>query len=288
MASLLLVAPSLVAPRLRHRAVVATASSASLEADFLRALETVGARAAECADALEAATQVPETPDALAERVLGYWRLAFTSGADTFTEAGLSGLGAGDQFQMLAHFQRFATTAPEAQTVELIGDAAVGKARVATLKGSYSAADGLVRTKQRGLVGRLFRRSKYDFAPSIEEAYDELEFDGAIETGFRWFRRTWVCTFLGERVRVCREEGGGLAVYDRMEEGEALREIERISTEPFGFEAMARQMLEQMQRGGMGGMGGPGGGGGFPPGLMDGDFRGRGDFDGPSQRSSIP
>ena len=290
MASLLLVAPTLVAPRLRHRAVVATASSASLEADFLRALETDGARAAELADALEAATQVPETPDALAERVLGYWRLAFTSGADTFTEAGLSGLGAGDQFQMLAHFQRFATTAPEAQTVELIGDATVGKARVATLKGSYSAADGLVRTKQRGLVGRLFRRSKYDFAPSIEEAYDELEFDGAIETGFRWFRRTWVCTFLGERVRVCREEGGGLAVYDRMEEGEALREIERISAEPFGFEAMARQMLEQMQRGGMGGMGGPGGpgGGGYPPGLMDGDFRGRGDFDGPSQRSSIP
>ena len=185
---------------------------------------------------------------------------------------------------------RQAMPPPEAQTVELIGDAAVGKARVATLKGSYSAADGLVRTKQRGLVGRLFRRSKYDFAPSIEEAYDELEFDGAIETGFRWFRRTWVCTFLGERVRVCREAGGGLAVYDRMEEGEALREIERISNEPFGFEAMARQMLEQMQRGGMGGMGGPGGpgGGGFPPGLMDGDFRGRGDFDGPSQRSSIP
>ena len=242
-----LLAP-LVAPRLRHRAVVATASSASLEADFLRALESDGARAAELADALEAATQVPETPDALAERVLGYWRLAFTSGADTFTEAGLSGLGAGDQFQMLAHFQRFATTAPEAQTVELIGDATVGKARVATLKGSYSAADGLVRTKQRGLVGRLFRRSKYDFAPSIEEAYDELEFDGAIETGFRWFRRTWVCTFLGERVRVCREEGGGLAVYDRMEEGEALHLLEHLPRHRLEAERLGADPLDLAQR----------------------------------------
>ena len=221
--------------------------------------------------------------------MLGYWRLAFTSGADTFTEAGLSGLGAGDQFQMLAHFQRFATTAPGADSPAHRrrggGQGARRDSQGLVLGGRRAGAD-----EQRGLVGRLFA-AQYDFAPSIEEAYDELEFDGAIETGFRWFRRTWVCTFLGERVRVCREEGGGLAVYDRMEEGEALREIERISTEPFGFEAMARQMLEQMQRGGMGGMGGPGGpgGGGFPPGLMDGDFRGRGDgLDGPSQRSSIP
>ena len=234
----------------------------------------------EGADALEAAGKAPVAPEALEEKVLGYWRLAFTSGADTFTAAGLSGCGAGESRRMIAHFQRFAREAPRVQTVELVGDADLGAIKVATLKGSYSAVEGLVREKGKGLLGRVLgRRSQYTHAPSIEEVYDALLCDGLVEPGPHYQRRMWACTFLGERLRVNREADGGLAVYDRVSEAEALREVERLAALPFGPEAMARQMLEQLQLDGMGSRIGDGRGDAW---------RRNGNGDGPIGQSSIP
>ena len=79
------------------RCVIGATSTLDLENDFLDAIERAGGdlQAAEAVDALEAAGKAPVAPEALEEKVLGYWRLGFTSGADTFTAAGLSGCGAG-------------------------------------------------------------------------------------------------------------------------------------------------------------------------------------------------
>ena len=275
--------------------------SAALEREFLRfARGEQGA--AEGVDELESAASMPESPEELVDELRGYWSLRFTTGEGGLPPAGLSGCGDAAAGRMVVgHHVRVAPSSSDfpMQVVEVVLDTREGVARLITLKGRHQAEAGATRSGGGGGGGWLARLLPagwqkgaappriYALAPSLSETYDTIEDEGTPCPGAPRVRRRWVCTFLGERLLICRVgERGGVAVYERSTEEEVQRELRRAlnsAGDGLGGVQELQQLVKRLAQGG--GIGGGGGRLGDAGGADKGWGR---DGPSPEQQSSIP
>jgi len=191
--------------------------------------------AARIIDALEATAQVPDGPRELQEELLGeelsgYFAVKFASGEGAFPEAGLTSAKA-DGRVLTGHFLRFApldSKEPSLQCVEVLRDPVIGRAQVATLKGTYRTVTGME-------LGGGQDRSHSKLGPSVCEVYDKLVTGGEFQSEFvpGSVQRSWSCTFLGKLLLFARiYPGGGVVVYERRSRAEAMAEVERLLEDP--------------------------------------------------------
>lgn len=160
-------------------------------------LEAAGEKAESVVAALES-TRRPAGAG-LADQLQGFWKLVLTSD-ESLAAAGLSGFG--DQnigCSVVAHYVCFATKSPSAQVVEVVANANLGSHQLAALKGEFSSDN------------------EAEGGPAVLEEYSRLEFAGSPQLDAPALSRRWLCTFIGERLRVCREDapGGAIHVYER-------------------------------------------------------------------------
>ena len=269
-----------------------TADTTAAENEFLQ-FAGGEQRAAQIVDELEATGCVPDSPERLIEELLGYWGIRFTAKDGGFPPNGVTGTAPGDDVVVTGHFLRLAPSGskePMMQCVEAVMDTAIGKAQLSTLKGEYTAIMGATKNGRRGgrgLFGGRNKQASFTLAPSIEETYQKLDMGGEFQPDFRpgSVKRTWACTFIGERLLIARvSPKGGVAVYERLTESEVQSQIGRLlEPSPFGADGNMQQMMQQMMQGMMGQAQG---GQGFPPGGWGNGPPPWGS--GPSQRSNIP
>jgi len=170
-------------------------------------------KAKELMGALEAAADQPSSAE-MSERILGFWRLRYTSGDDgRFTSAGLSGFGAAPYCTLLGQFQCFTKpddpTSPSAQTVEVISNSNLGSSNLVTLKGDFSGV-----------------ASEEDSSALVTETYDRLDYSGTPQLG-EVVEHHWQCGFIGASLRVCKVDGC-LLLYERMDALDAQEAIGRL------------------------------------------------------------
>ena len=297
---------------------IESVDSVDIECEFLTCAD--GSQCAQIIDELESTCVVPETPEDLADELLGYWAIRYTGGEGgaALANTGLSGYGRrGEGASVVGHFLRFASPEakePAMQAVEVIVDenGAGAGGRLVTLKGDFEPIDGgmiagAARSGGDGMLSRMFgTRSKgspggFSPVPALREQYDSTVVGGEFVVGAPSVRRQWACTFLGAQLLVCRlggvtRTGGDEANKSRrssraQERAGGIAVYERrtetevqseIGALLDGPTAMTAEMADAMRAMLLGAAGGPGGGAG-------GDERWRRAMEGgPSQRSSIP
>ena len=152
---------------------------------------------------------------ALSDKLVGFWRLRLTN-EDGFATGGLTGFGSAPYSTVAAHFQLFASTGEyTAQVVELIGNGMLGRHELGALKGEFAV---------RGTT--------------VEESYPRLEFANTPNFDEGPTAQQWTCTYLGDRLRICRLGDESLRVYERQDAQEAQREIARMLEVPVGSPRM--------------------------------------------------
>jgi len=145
----------------------------------------------------------------------GFWRLALVS-QQQLAAGGLTGYGLAPFCSVRGSYQAFIDLKGEqtAQVVEVVANANTGSCQIAALKGTWHAA------AEAGGVGVL-------------ERYERTEYGGQPEIGAATVENGWACTYLSERLRVCRLHGaaegeGEWRVYVKQPAGDAQADIGRL------------------------------------------------------------
>ena len=147
------------------------------------------------------------------------------------------GLADAAYLSVAGHFQRFDKPDPMdvinglknrvlMRTIEVIHNVKDGVAMAAELKGGW-------------YVGPLA-----DVPLGVLETYGVRELNGApidVEA-----RNRWTCTYLGDEVRVCRSEDGGVRAYERIDDADAAAKA--LREEGVEVDAAAVAAFEEEQR----------------------------------------
>ena len=148
----------------------------------------------------------------------GFWRLLVVSERKE-AKGGLTGYGLAPFCSVLGSYQAFIDIKDEqtAQVVEVVANANLGSSNIAALKGTWRGAA----------------------ADDVVETYERTEYGGAPELDAPAVENHWACTYLSERLRVCRlpardgDDGAGAwRVYANLPADRAQDEIARLMAAP--------------------------------------------------------
>lgn len=163
----------------------------------------------------------------------GFWRLILVSDEAT-ARGGMTGYGFAPFCTVRGSFQAFIDLKGEhtAQCVEVIANANLGTCNVAAIKGVWSGGEASASAEAAEWAGAYGAN-----LAAVLEKYDRTEYGGAADIDASSVVNSWVCTYLSDRMRVCRLRGtadgaGAWRVYERVTADAAQAEIGRLMSLP--------------------------------------------------------
>jgi len=172
---------------------------------------------------LEGGFRAPSAEEELRSPLLGFWKLLFTTSSSRAASGG-TGCGKPPARTVLGSYQTFlsppeGSETPSLQTVEVVADGEAGKALLAAAKGDY-------------YLGTLASSG----ALGVVEDHTRVEYDGAARFEAQPPPCRWSAAFVGDTLRVSREENGALSVYAKTENGAVQEEIAKLLATPIAVE----------------------------------------------------